>query len=404
MKPTRILHISDLHLAQQPFRRSILDRSAKLRIAVRKALLSDLKDSVTRGGPGRLRRLFKDLLNDESITALRQALRSVNKQQLNAATDQVLETLLRDDRSFRNLSVQLLKDLTIASSFDPKLLFCLCNFIEEEDPALDAVIVTGDLATTGLQVDLEKGLEFLEGGSVQSISTTSAAKLLLPGNHDRYRYTGKGFLYAPGDTLFDTTFQNYWKGPVQAYEPLRNADGLSVIIIAADFSLQSEHDCTLPLLKLSRLAQGRVYPCLLKELVRLTKQLKANERKDGYTPVIFWALHFPPFFVHQDSGRVSQAIYGQTKNLIDEKLLIRKAKEERVYAILAGHTHEAQDYETSRRGVRVLCAGSATQSDPGDKQCQIIEVSWNAIHQPKVIVTEYEPDYSSSSFKPKVYF
>lgn len=404
MRPIRILHISDLHLAEQPLRRSIVDRSPEFQSAFKNALLSDIKDSVLRGRPGQLRRSFKDLLNGDSITALRRALSGVNKKQINAAIDHVLAAIIRDDRSFRNLTIQLLKDLTLASSFDPGLLFCLCNFIEQEDPNLNAIIITGDLATTGLKVDLEKGLDFLEGSSIQSISSTSAAKLLLPGNHDRYRYTVNGFLYAPGDPLFDTTFKDHWTGPVQAYAPLRNADGLSVIIIAADFSLQSEQDCTLPLLKVSRLAQGRVYPLLLKQLVSLTKDFKAEERKHGYTPVVLWALHFPPFFVPEHSGRIAQAIYGMTKNLIDEKRLVWRAREENVYAILAGHTHEAQDYVTKRARVRVLCAGSATQHDVSDKQCQIIEVSRNAIKQPKVTVTEYVQDFSRSSFKQKVYF
>ena len=79
------------------------------------------------------------------------------------------------------------------------------------------------------------------------------------------------------------------------------------------------------------------------------------------------------------------------------------AREENV-CILAGHTHEAQDYDTKRPGVRVLCAGSATQPDSYDKQCQIIEVSWNAMPQPKVTVTEYEQDKSWSTFKRKVWF
>lgn len=402
MKPTRILHISDLHLAQQPLRRSILDRSTEFRAAFKNALLSDIKDSVNRSGPGQLRRLFTDLLNDESINALRRSLKGLNKEQINAAIDRVLITIVADDSSLRKRATELLKDLTIASSFDPGLVSCLINFIEEEDPNLDAIVVTGDLTTTGLQVDLDRGLDFLEGASLQSIANTRAPKLLLPGNHDRYRYTARGFLYAPGDTLFGTTFKNYWTGSVQAYDPLRNPNGLSVIIVGADFSLQSEDDCTLPLLKLSRLAQGKVYPEILKELVRLTKQLKDQERKAGYTPVIFWAVHFPPFFVHENSGRIAQAIYGLTKNLIDEKLLVRRAREVNA-SILAGHTHEAQDYDTKWPGVRVLCAGSPTQYDSSDKQCQIIEVSWNAIHQPKVTVTEYEQDVSWSSFKPKAW-
>ena len=185
------------------------------------------------------------------------------------------------------------------------------------------------------------------------------------------------------------------------YPSLRNGNGLSVIIIAADFSLQSKTHCTLPFLKLSRLAQGRVYPTILDELVSATEEAKKDERAKGYTPVILWAVHFPPFFVHRNSSRVSQALNNLTKNLIDEKLLVEKAKENNVRAILAGHTHEAQDYEERGLGVRILCAGSATQDDASNKHCQIIEVSRNNFNQPKVIIREFEQHDDYTSFRPK---
>lgn len=118
-------------------------------------------------------------------------------------------------------------------------------------------------------------------------------------------------------------------------------------------------------------------------------------------PAVLWAVHFPPYFAYKDAGWFARRLNNVTKNLIDEKLLVRAAKQNRVQAILAGHTHEAQDYETRKSGVRVLCAGSATQDDPGDKQCQMIEVTLGPANQPKIDFVEYEPDLSATTFKPK---
>lgn len=118
-------------------------------------------------------------------------------------------------------------------------------------------------------------------------------------------------------------------------------------------------------------------------------------------PVVLWAIHFPPFFSVRNSNWVSRRVNNLTKNLIDELALVNRAKENNVYAILAGHTHEAQDYDVRNRGVRILCAGSATQDDATEKQCQIIEVSRNRINQPKVVVREYEQDSYRSTFRLK---
>lgn len=400
MTTIRILHISDLHLAEQPGLRSILDRSKGMKAAVKKTLLSDIKESVLSGKPYQLRGAFKDLLEDDNIKALRRALDGTSREQINNAIDEVLTKVALGDGSFKKAAAQFLRDQTFASSFDSRLLDCLCNFIEDEDPNLSAIIITGDLATTGFRVDLTRGLSFLEGPSDPSISQVSFdKKLLLPGNHDRYIYTPDGFLYAPGGQLFDATFKDYWSGPVMAYKPLRSGE-LSVIIIAADFSLKSKNDCTLPLLKVSRLAQGRVYPEMVNQIVDLTKRLKDREQNWGYIPIVMWAIHFPPFFVHTNSGWMAQVLYKLTKNLLNEKLLAREARNQKVQRILAGHTHEAQIYLMKKFGVKVLCAGSATQDDPGNKQCQIIEVTLDATNKPQITPVEYEPDMSATTFRP----
>ena len=401
MTTIRILHISDLHLAEQPNLRSIIDRASGVKAAVRKTLLSDIKETALKDKPYKIWSAFKGLLEDENVTALRMALKRPTKQQVNDAIDEVLGRIVLGDGSFKRLVAHVLKEQTFASSFDTRLLYCLCNFIEDEAPRLNAIVVTGDLATTGLKVDLDRALSFLEGPINPSIAIVpDDKKLILPGNHDRFVYTKEGFLYAPGGPLFDNHFKRFWDNPVTAYEPLRSGN-LSVIIIGADFGLQNKKHCTFPLLKLSRLAQGLVYTKILEELVQVTNYVEHKEQDADYVPVVLWAVHFPPYFKYKDAGWFARRLNNLTKNLIDEKLLVRAAKQNRVQAILAGHTHEPQDYPTRKSGVRVLCAGSATQDDPGDKQCQMIEVALGSANQPTISIVEYEPDRSATTFKLK---
>lgn len=395
MTTIRFLHVSDLHLAEQPNLRSLVDRSAAFRQAVRKVLLDDIKHSARKG---KLSTAFKGLLEDENIKALRDALH-VSRAQINNAIDKALVNIVLGDGSLKRSAAQFLRDQTFASSFDRALYYCLCAFIESEAPNLDAIVITGDLATTGFRKDLDRALSFLEAPLTPSISPVPfQKKLLLPGNHDRFIYSDDGVLYAPGGTLFDQILRRYWSGPVMDYKPLRKGY-LSVIVVAADFSLQSKNHCTFPLLRVSRLAQGYVYPDILKAMVARTKQVCAQEEDEGYLPVVFWAVHFPPFFVHANATRASHLLYKLTKNLILEKSLMDAAKKEGIAAILAGHTHEAQDYRPKKYGVRVLCAGSAIADDPGAKQCQIIEVSLDGANQPVVDVIKYEPDLANTTFK-----
>jgi 3',5'-cyclic AMP phosphodiesterase CpdA len=401
MTTIRILHISDLHLAEQPNLRSIIDRASGVKTAVTKTLLSDIKETALKDKPYKIWSAFEGLLKDENVRALRMALKRPTKQQVNDAIDEVLSSIVLGDGSFKRLVAQVLKEQTFASSFDTRLLYCLCNFIEDEEPQLHAIIITGDLATTGLYVDLERALSFIEGPLNPTIAIVpDKKKLVLPGNHDRFIYTEEGFLYAPGGSDFDEGFHRYWDNPVTAYEPLRSGS-LSVIIIGADLGLQSKDDCTFPLLKLSRLAQGRVYTEILAQLMQLTNDLRNQEQRAGYVPVVMWAVHFPPFFGYQNAGWFERRLNNVTKNLIDEKLLVRAAKKNGVQAILAGHTHEAQDYATRKSGVRVLCAGSATQDDPGDKQCQMIRVTLDPANRAAISVVEYQPDMSGTTFRPK---
>jgi hypothetical protein len=103
---------------------------------------------VINGKPHKIWSAFEGLLEDENIKALRMALKKPTKQQVNDAIDDVLRRIVLGDGSFKRLVAELLKEQTFASSFDLPLLYCLCNFIEDEDPQLRAIVITGDVATS----------------------------------------------------------------------------------------------------------------------------------------------------------------------------------------------------------------------------------------------------------------
>ncbi len=167
------------------------------------------------------------------------------------------------------------------------------------------------------------------------------------------------------------------------------------MIVAADFCLRETKDASWPLRTLNRLAQGKVHEDLLKELRKKTEQAQAQEKNS--TLVTIWAIHFPPYFPYTRAGRVTRLLAKLCKNLIGERSLIDAARAENVSAILAGHTHEKDDYEAGNK-CRVLCAGTATQDDIADKHCQIIEITRNSIGQPKVVVQNFKQETVKSTF------
>jgi predicted phosphodiesterase len=380
-----------------------LDRPKAIQEAAKRAIAADLKGAILNGKIGNFTAALQNILDGSSIQLLQQAAAS-GQQQISAALDAAFLAIVDSDKSIGELAVEALRDLTFASSYNPGALDCLCNFIDDQEPNLSAIIITGDLATTGFHDDLVKARAFLEGSPGvspefdQTIAHVGVPKLVLPGNHDRYQFTARGFLYAPGSERFESVLSNHWTDKIKVYQPFRDpAEKLSVVIVAADFCLRTTSDAAWPLRSLNRLAQGRVHTDLLIDLKTKTAAAKAAEQ--GNTVVVIWAIHFPPYFPYRGAGAITRLSSRLNKNLIDEHTLISAARELNVVAILAGHTHQADDYNLfGYRSIRVLCAGSATQDDPGDKQCQIIEVTRNRIGQPKVVVKGFKLDTLHSTF------
>ena len=257
----------------------------------------------------------------------------------------------------------------LASSYDPAILQRFADFVHDQasKALVDAVLLTGDIATTGSTRDLEKAFDFIHAPAdprLRSQSTNKEATLhgiapiwLLPGNHDRYQHS---YIhgYVPGGGEFDQVFNSKWRGPVKRLGSIPKL-GLTVTVIAADLSLKEykHHDGGF-----GWLAQGKAYPEILDELEAETKPLTVSA---GHC--VIWAVHFPP-----DYPNISHDL-----DLLDGDLLVLRANKCGVRAVLAGHTHDPVSYRRPAMKFDVFCAGTVSQAfaDPGGNHFRVIEIN-----------------------------
>jgi len=284
-----------------------------------------------------------------------------------------------------------LRKMALASSFDTQILEHLAEFIVTnvkhlqpgatritEDFArqrnivyltekLDAIVFTGDLATTGLKGDLERVGLFLRADyapnsphrprdtdpDIPTLASLKTPIVCLPGNHDRYWLPLGLPSYFPGGKVFDTEVLDYRKEPVKRFEIPPNGN-LQVVIFAADFTLKRWHHSRHGV---GWIAQGRVYHGKGSTLEKLVAQTATEiaGAKSGTHLCILWALHFPPEFPEQS----------RLNMLIDEEKLLKKADELGVHGILSGHTHFQKKYrDTDPAKCPVFCCGTTTQHEP----------------------------------------
>ena len=311
-----------------------------------------------------------------------------------------------------------------ASSYEPEVLKRLAYFIydrareitfqgrtvvQEGVDKIDAVVLSGDLATTGNDTDIMKVKEFLSSPSdarypyenLNHEATLNAVKTpvwFLPGNHDRFQPTTdwtnvRGgwvpvFFY-PGATNFDARLLDFKTNPVAELGAIPNWDTgsvpLRVVVIAADFSLKQfvDHEGIY-----GWLAQGRVYEDdddVLPQLVAKTEDVIGKHKALGNGVLcLLWAVHFPPGFPH----------ISRSNRLLFEERLIEKASQCGVRALLAGHTHEQVRYRKPGMDFDVVCCGTTTQHIPrgasARNRFQIIDISSSATDGIRIEVENYQ--------------
>lgn len=308
-----------------------------------------------------------------------------------------------------------------ASSYQPHVLKRLAHFIyvaakrkqlngatitEDEPDKIDAVLFSGDLATTGKYEDIRKVKDFFTAPfnnrypyeSVTHQATLSALSIpvwYLPGNHDRFEstkdWTNLQYLknvrlpifFNTGGTNFDIELIDYLNHPVRMLGEVKardpNGSELRVVAIAADFSLRRFHDHEG---SFGWLAQGKVYKHVLDRLVQVTKA--ATTQNDGSAVCLIWAVHFPPGF----------PLLSRAHRLLLDSQLISEANQCGVRAILAGHTHEQTQYRNPKMNFDVFCCGSSTQYVPprssGANRFQILNIALNGSNEIGINVEHYK--------------
>jgi 3',5'-cyclic AMP phosphodiesterase CpdA len=265
-----------------------------------------------------------------------------------------LDALARVRRGFQQQQVLRalfqIRSGGLYSSHDPDLARALAEFALYNRQNLDGIVITGDLATTGLADDLDTARNYIDEpasigvSTIERAPTLAAAGLnlcLLPGNHDRY----SSELGAPGGTEFDRVFSNYWETGSRIGSVIFGREGENLAIVCADFSLMDESH-VYPRRVLGRFGQGRVYDNVLANLEAETNDLRATHNRIG----IIWAVHFPP-----KPPRNQWPL-----RLIRGQKLVSSARRYGIHHMIAGHIHSDLTYEAGARpAVAIYCAHSA---------------------------------------------
>lgn len=221
----------------------------------------------------------------------------------------------------------------------------------------DAIMVSGDLATRGFTPDLEIAKNFLFTPSQStatiytatgeaSLNTDGRPIVIVPGNHDRYNDISG----ACAGREFDKVFNEAWPSGLRGVQAatIRNADGEGISIVSADFTLASWWNAR-PRRLATRFGQGRSTQRTVDELIRKSEEVRLDEPD---MPLI-WMCHFPPT---NDLTKVPLNL-----RLVDQRRLVKAAKELGVNYILSGHVHSQEIFDED--GVSVIVAGSMCVPD-----------------------------------------
>lgn len=263
----------------------------------------------------------------------------------------------------RDISIKkTLANHTFAGKYSPKKLSAFLRFIRRRKQTLDGLILTGDIATTGRDIDLKKSFEIVKN-RIESIGIPLA---LLPGNHDRwvpYRRGQTSALlslgYDPGGKEFHKVFSSFWgPGDVRTFD--FSKDQFRVAVIAADLSLRTAKDAE-PFRLVNKHGQGKAYNDVVDELEAKTL---ASTSDDDTPTVVIWAIHFPPY---------SPDIANDMRLLLEGDLIDR-AQLLGIPLILAGHSHVPRAYPVLTKDVRVFCAGSVTEHGQSRNNLFIINI------------------------------
>lgn len=200
-------------------------------------------------------------------------------------------------RVFRQHKQAGLPITSFTGSYDELVGNDLLRAIESElsGSRTDALLITGDIATVGTKADIGAAINWLSGDNGANIALPAGKILSMPGNHDRF--FGKLPLFS-GSKRFEheQAFGPRWNQtrdiaprpePVREYrlQSPHAKSGLS--IICADFSLSFRGSVTRPG---PHFDEGVVDDDTLDALCAATSFAKDEGQ------AVMWAIHFPPNF------------------------------------------------------------------------------------------------------------
>ncbi|MBF0137382.1 MAG: metallophosphoesterase [Magnetococcus sp. DMHC-1] len=232
-------------------------------------------------------------------------------------------------------SVSLGKPSTFDGHLAQRLTYLLQSLVNEakRERVASAILITGDLAATGLESDMQAARRYITGaGPVAEgyrtwpgLTTHGVPLLFMPGNHDRYQR-----LFMPGSTEFENQFGNDWsfgQGIWKMGGKMRYAllEGVKerLAFLACDLTLDPNDE---DLLLADWPGKGKVYPDSLQSMRDFTELVR-----DHFSPsVILWVTHFPPFFANLDDNL----------RLLDAEFLVQAAEDLAIDVVFSGHTHE----------------------------------------------------------------
>ncbi len=238
----------------------------------------------------------------------------------------------------------------LPTSYDPNPLFGLSHFIWKRRHAYHGILLSGDLATSGLESDLTVASDYIRqpptnkwtAGGQAVLSHGPTDLLIIPGNHDHF-----GDSAMPTKGPFRRKFSaetDYLDDLGVGYRLFKDGDAV-VAIIAGDFTFNSRSE---PKNSFHRYGGGFVDPKAVEEMKRLT--LSFRETFSHSITGVLWMIHFAPYECNPTTLEMS-----------NYECILEGAKEVGVFNLLCGHTHKSK-FENAD-GVNIFCAGSATSVD-----------------------------------------
>jgi 3',5'-cyclic AMP phosphodiesterase CpdA len=248
------------------------------------------------------------------------------------------------------------------ASYVPEIVTGVAQFCLQWKEAADGIIISGDIATSGIARDIATAKAFVDeparsgfmsGSGFPTLSASGLPVYMMPGNHDRYLNDTA----APNSRTFDLAFGDYLRN-FKDYVGFWVAEKghARVAFVYADFSLRTKADAEFVPAYFAY-GQGRVYDDVLQDLKDTTVMIR---RDFGDVPVV-WITHFAPFH------------FSRSLAFIDYQKITAAATGLGVLSTLCGHTHQSARHQIDTHVI--YCGGSAGCADSADdSRVQIINI------------------------------